>query len=115
MAKKYVLNSAVITSPGFYYYRLVNADFAKNWLRHCQWESTIGYEETAKALEKLTGVPVPVNRKIAVMEAGDEALVFRLVLPQGERRLPVDLKGRQGMDFILSHCEIGILRKISDK
>lgn len=110
---RYVLNSAVITSPGTFTYSLVSLQFARDWL--VRWMSTkecvstIGYPETAKALSNLTGVDVPVNRKQIVMEKGDEALVFRLALPQG--RIDPMKKGEVGIDEIEKHCEVGLLTR----
>lgn len=107
---RYILNSAVITSPGSYEYRLVSVGEAKVWLLENDWESLIGYQETADALSDLLHVRVPVNRKVVQMRKGDEALVFRLVLPG--RRVDPDAKGSLGADYIREHCEIGILTRL---
>ena len=111
---KYVLNSAVITAPGFYQYNLISREVAYNWLLEDsqEWESCIGYQETADALTKLTGIQVPVSRKIIKMKVDDEALVFRLVFPQGYRPDPTQ-KGGLGTEFILTHCEMGLLRRLA--
>jgi len=108
---KYILNSAVLTAFGLYNYKQVPLFDAILWLQTCDWESTIGYPETAEALTNLSSVQVPVNRKIITMQAGDEALVFRLVFPQGYRPDPSQ-KGKMGMDFILKNSEVGILKRI---
>ncbi len=50
---KYILNSAVITSPGEYRYRLINADEARKWAEG-GFLSTVGYEQTADALTQTT-------------------------------------------------------------
>lgn len=107
---RYVLNSAVITSPGTYRYKLVSVSEASLWLASGEFLSAVGYEETAKALSELTGASVPVNRVVLVMQPRDQALVFRLVLPAGERLNP-DRKGHMGLDFIREHCEIGLLTR----
>jgi len=105
---KYILNSAVITAPGTYEYFLISADEAKQLLTEGDWESTIGYPETATALSQITGVSIPVNRKQVQMQPGDEALVFRLT-----RRLSdPELKGKLGISNILSNSEIGILHRM---
>jgi len=109
---KYILNSAVITSPGEYRYRLVSLDEAKTFLAGGDWLSTIGYQETADALSLITGIHVPMNRKTVTMEVGDLALVFRLVFPPGTDRLAVQSKGKEGIEFILKHCELGFLEKL---
>jgi len=108
MPKKYILNSAVITSPGTYEYHLINAEQAKSWLKSGGWKSTIGYVETAYALATLVGMPIPLNRKLVRMEPGDEALVFRLTC----RLSNPELKGKLSPDFVLKNCEIGILKRI---
>jgi len=107
---KYILNSAVITAPGTYEYKHITLAEAHEWLREGMWESCVGYEETAQALSRIAGITIPVSRKVISMHEGDEALVFRLVFPQGYRPDPAK-KGTMGLDFILAHCEIGLLRR----
>ncbi len=124
----YIFNSAVITAFGKYEYDCTPPGSARHWLLEHKWESCIGYEETAKALSELTSfsgkyppIVIPVNRKTIHMECkwndekgeyeGDEALVFRLVFPDGYRPDP-SKKGNLGEDFIRENCEIGILRRI---
>jgi len=114
MPRYYILNSAVVTSPGTYKYCLISLNDAKAWLDSRSWYSTIGYEQTATALEELTGIHIPVNREIITMQPGDEALVFRLSFPKGTKRIDPKQKGQLPRDFILSNCEIGLLRKISN-
>jgi len=107
---RYILNSAVITTPGIYEYRHISMEEAKRWLSKPGWTSTIGYEETAVAMEVLLGVKPEVNRQQIKMKAGNEALVFRLT-----RRLSQpEMKGKQGLQMILENHEIGILRKMAD-
>lgn len=108
---KYILNSAVITAEGAYEYKHITPDKATTWLQEGKWESTIGYPETAMALAKIASVNIPVNRKVITMQTGDEALVFRLMFPQGYRPDPTQ-KGSMGIDFILSNSEIGILKRL---
>jgi hypothetical protein len=104
---RYILNSAVITKPGRYYYRLISDDDAKRWLNEGPYESTIGYEETAMALSIITGRPIACNRKNIQMNEGDEALIFRLTCRMNDP----DLKGKLTPEFVLKNCEIGILRR----
>lgn len=106
----YILNSAVITAPGDFSYRHISVPVAIAWLQDGGWESTMGYQETALALQEITGVPIPVNRKTIKMSEGDEALVFRLVFPAGYRPDPAQ-KGALGREFVSQNCEIGILRR----
>lgn len=107
---KYLLNSAVITAPGSYEYKHITLAEALAWLRGGAWESCIGYPETAEALQKISGIAIPVSRKVITMQPGDGALVFRLVFPQGYRPDPAQ-KGAMGQDFIVKHFEIGLLRR----
>jgi len=104
---RYILNSAVITSPGTYTYRLISLDEAKKWLSKGPFVSTLGYQETAMALTALTDVPCDTNRKIIQMQVSDEALVFRLTC----RLDNPSLKGQLSTEFVLNNCEIGILKK----
>ena len=110
--RRLLLNAAVLPSPGDYGYRLCSLDEAKAWLRGGSFESFVGYEETAQALERLTGVRVPVNRESTTMAPKDEALVFRLVFPPGTRRPADTAKGALGLEYIEEHCQTGLLRRI---
>ena len=110
MVKYYILNSAVITSPGTYNYVLVNLDFAKEWLRlHDDAIFTIGYEETVNVFNKLFGTNYKPNRQQITMQPNDEALVFRLKI----RLSDVQLKGKLGEDFVKQNLEIGLLVRLA--
>lgn len=105
---RYILNSAVITTPGLYRYRLISKEEMIDWLKKGNWFSTIGYQETADVFEKISGFQVFVNRIQIRMEKGDEALVFRLT----KRIKEIEKKGKLGMNDIEENLEIGILEKI---
>lgn len=75
---KYLLNSAVITGPGTYTYRLATPDEAVTWLRSGGWVSRIGYPATADHIKALSGIRPDLNREATAMQPGDEALVVRL-------------------------------------
>ncbi len=75
---RYLLNSAVITSPGRYEYRLVLPDEAVAWLRRGSFASRIGYPATADHVKVLSGIRPELNREPTAMNPGDEALVVRL-------------------------------------
>lgn len=108
---RYILNSAVITSPGEYHYRLVSVDRARDWLNHGPAVSTIGYQETCNAMSALLGVPVEFRRIQIHMTPGDEALVFRLTV----RLSDPSIKGKiNDPAWIAGHCEIGILTMRDD-
>ena len=108
VSMRYILNSAVITAPGTYTYRLMNPDEAREWAT-LGFESAVGYEQTAEALTELLGVPVAVHRIFVDMAAGDEALVFRLKLPHGSPRIEPQDKGRLSDAIIAGHFELGLL------
>jgi hypothetical protein len=110
---KYLLNSAVITAPGDYRYRLVTVDEARQWAADGTGTSRIGYEQTAEALSQLLGMPVPVDRRTITMAPGDEALVFRLVFPPGSPRIDPGDKGRLAEAVLAGHYELGILTRIA--
>jgi hypothetical protein len=111
---KYLLNSAVLTSFGLFYYSPISPEKAREWYGDgANVISTIGYEETALALSELLGRPVPVNRVTIKMEVGDEALVFRLVLPAGSPRIDPKDKGTIAQHVQAGHWELGLLRKTS--
>lgn len=108
---KYILNSAVITSPGTYVYEEITQNAMKAWIVNEDWESTVGYAETAVALSMITDVVIPVNRKLIRMHVGDEALVFRIQFPR--HRIESASKGMMSVGYILSHCEHGLLRRVA--
>ena len=111
--KRYLLNSAVITSEGIYQYKLITPQEAQQWFRNGNAPlSTIGYEETAFALSVLLGAPIQVNRITIRMEPGDEALVFRLVLPPGTPRIQPHEKGRITEHVKAGHWELGLLKRL---
>ncbi|MCC6744603.1 MAG: DUF1874 domain-containing protein [Acidobacteria bacterium] len=107
----YLLNSAVITAPGEYSYRLLTADEARGLVGAREFVSTIGYAETAEALSLLLGTPVPVNRTQCRFEPGDTGLIFRLVFPPGTPRVDPGAKGRLSLEFVLANSEIGLLTR----
>lgn len=113
MKIRFILSSAVLTSPGTYRYRLATLPEARQWVEAGPFHSTIRYRETASALSALVGRKVEARDEIVTMQPGDEALVFRLVFPPGTRGLPTDKKGQVSTEFVLDHCEIGVLERIS--
>lgn len=108
---RYLLNSAVITTPGTYSYRLVTADEARDWAAAGPFISTIGYAETASALSLVLDRRVAVYRRTIQMQPGDEALVFRIVLPPGSPRIDPRDKGRILDILDAGHFELGVLTR----
>ena len=111
---RFLLNSAVITAPGRYDYRLVSPKEARTWFRVGPVVSTIGYQETADALAVLLESPVAVDRRTIRMADGDEALVFRLALPPGTPRIAPGDKGALGQAVLAGHFELGLLVRLKD-
>jgi len=110
---RYILNSAVITAPGLYYYRLLTPEEAREWYGSGAGViSTIGYPETAEALSQLLGHFVLVNRVSIQMQPGDSALIFRLVLPPGSPRIDPKDKGQIISHIQAGHWELGLLRRL---
>ena len=111
--RRYLLNSAVLTDFGTYEYQPVSPEEARRWWASGpEPTSTIGYEETAAALSQLLNVQVAVNRITIKMEPGDEALVFRLVLPPGSPRIDPKDKGQIMKHVKEGHWELGLLRRL---
>jgi len=114
---RYLLNSAVITAPGLYSYKLITPQEAKLWYHAGEKPiSTIGYPETAEALTQLLELPeeekIEVNRITIQMLPGDEALVFRLVLPPGTPRISPQDKGQILKHVKEGHWELGLLKRL---
>jgi len=109
---RYILNSAVITSEGIYSYKRITVEEAKEWIKKGPYISTIGYEETALVLSEMLGIKIDVNRIVIEMEKGDEALVFRIVLPKGSPRIDPKDKGMIMRVIENKYWEMGILRRL---
>lgn len=110
---RFVLNSAVITSEGLYRYHHMSPEDAAAWCKAGEFVSAIGYQETSDVLSELVGVAVPVNRVTIKMEPGDQALVFRVVLPPGSNRIAPGDKGQIGEIILKKQFELGLLERIS--
>ena len=97
----YVLNSAILTSHGKYYFFPLSTAGARRRLEK-GFVSAVGHEATAEVLSRLLGVKVPVNRARIQMQPGDEAVVFRLHerLPEGKVLSAEELE-QHGYDLAL--------------
>ena len=112
--RRYALNTAVITAPGEYSYRLLSRNDARAWWLAGRVECRIGYRETCIALARVLDVDAPaMDRRLIRMAPGDEALVFRIALPPSHRRLAVARKDWEGVVQLTRDCEIGLLARTS--
>ena len=72
-----LLNSAMMPDEGLYILRRVSREFFGELVadahRRGELRSYIGYAETAQHIEKISGVPIPVNR--ASTQLPDQALI----------------------------------------
>ena len=77
-----LLNATVMPSEGVYTLKKISKAEFRTCLRAASatgnFKSYIGYPETARILEDLTGVTVEVNRQQAVLKSGDVMLIVKL-------------------------------------
>ena len=81
----FILNTPILTNWGEYVFSRISLERAKSLLQG-GFTSAVGHEGTASLMSRLTGVEIPVNRVSIKMEAGDQAIVFRVLtrLPEGK-------------------------------
>lgn len=77
-----LLNAAVMPSEGVYTLKKISKAEFRTCLRVASatgdFKSYIGYPETARIIEQLTGVTVEVNRQQAGLMPGDVMLIVKL-------------------------------------
>jgi hypothetical protein len=74
-----LINSAMMPSLSLSYRcRPVTPQEFARLLQSEGFESFIGYPETARILEKLSGVKIPISRAQTTVEPGDRLLIIRL-------------------------------------
>lgn len=107
---RYILSSAVISTPGTYAYTLLSPTDAAAWLAQGDALSCVGYDITADAMATLLRVRPEVSRRHVRMACGDEALVFRLKM-----RVAPHMKYLLTSEFVSANAEIGLLRRLPEK
>ena len=65
-------------NEGVYVLRKITPERAKEIVKNKETISFIGYPDTARFIEKVLGVTVPINREKVVFQEGDVAIVCKL-------------------------------------
>ena len=77
-----LLNAAVMPTEGHYTLKQISQTEFRTALRDAaaadNFQSYIGYPETARLLEELTGVDIEVSREQATLAGGDVMLIVKL-------------------------------------
>lgn len=77
-----LLNSAVMPTEGVYTLKRISEATFRTVLREAaatkNFQSYIGYPETARLIEQLTGIEVEVSREQATLVSGDTILIVKL-------------------------------------
>ena len=77
-----LLNSAVMPNEGTYTLQRISETTFQKVLRDAaamnNFKSYIGYPETARLIEQITGIAVEVSRKQATLTPGDIMLIVKL-------------------------------------
>jgi len=102
---RYVLNSAVISRPGHYEYKLLTGLEAEIWLKQGRVISRVGNKAAAEFLKNHFDIACALSREPIAMQPGDEGLVVRLKYRRPDPALKIPFKP-QTEDW-----EIGLLRR----
>ena len=77
-----LLNAAVMPNEGHYTFKRISDTEFRTLLLDAaasdNFRSYIGYSETARLIENMTGVEIPVSREQATLAPGDVMLIVRL-------------------------------------
>ena len=77
-----LFNSAVMPDEGIYTLKGISADTLKKVIQKAgatdNFKSYIGYPETARLIEQITGIAVEVSREQATLAPGDIMLIVKL-------------------------------------
>lgn len=81
-----ILNTSIATEDGLYRLSSISLEEARRLVNESEeLDSAVGHEATAQILSALLGVEILVNRQKFSQQAGQKALVFKLLNPN---RLP---------------------------
>jgi len=73
-----LMNSAMMPVCGIYTLRQMSRNAFVTYLRDNEFESYIGYPDTARLIEEISGVAIPVSRAQTTLEDGDVMLIAKL-------------------------------------
>ena len=77
-----LLNAAVMPNEGHYTLKRISQPKFRTLLRDAaethNFQSYIGYPETARLIEDLTGVEIAISREQATLDTGDVILIAKL-------------------------------------
>lgn len=74
-----LLNAAVLTANGTFRLSNISLDDVKEMLTEENIMSAIGHSATADIMTELIGINIPANRIQAKQEAGQNAIIFKLL------------------------------------
>ena len=77
--KVLLLNAAVLTANGTFRLSNIALEDVKNMLTEENIMSAIGHNATADIMSELIGITIPANRIQAKQEAGQKAIIFKLL------------------------------------
>lgn len=77
--KVLLLNAAVLTANGTFRLSNIALEDVKNMLTEENIMSAIGHNATADIMSELVGIAIPTNRIQAKQEAGQRAIIFKLL------------------------------------
>lgn len=104
--RRYLLNSPVLTSFGIWRFDgPVSPEDARAWAQ-AGFVSAVGHGGAARLLSGILRQPVPVNRVRVALEAGDQALVLRLL----ERLPEAAVLDQSGMEE--AGWQLGLLTRL---
>lgn len=77
--KVLLLNAAVLTANGTFKLSNISLDDVKEMLTEENIISAVGHSATADIMTELVGITIPTNRIQAKQEAGQNAIIFKLL------------------------------------